>query len=232
MKFLRAANAIAALAAMLPLASQATTQCGPNICYTYNAGQSAAAYFGLPTLLGDSMRFIPPNFRAESLNTTGTVTVSANWVFDNVYSTSGAEIGSVFVSEAGDYGISGDSGGAPDTVGVNLVTLVADNASVESVFDTKNFSASGNTASPAQTWALVSGTINPATAFTAIANNVAISIQNTLSATSDEAGGDAWIQKKFVVQVGTVAPVPVPAAAWLFGSALGLMGVARRRAAA
>ncbi|MEO7387544.1 MAG: PEP-CTERM sorting domain-containing protein, partial [Gammaproteobacteria bacterium] len=29
----------------------------------------------------------------------------------------------------------------------------------------------------------------------------------------------------------TFAPVPVPAAVWLFGSALGLMGVARRRAA-
>ena len=231
MKSLRAANTIAALAAMLPLASQAITQCGPNICYTYDAGQSAAAYFGLPTLLGDSMRFIPPNFRAESLNAAGTVSLSATWLFDNVYSTSGAEIGSVFVSEAGDYSITGESGGAPDTVGVNLSTLVADNASAEFVLDIKNFSASGNTILPPQTWALVSGTINPATAFTAIANNVAVSIQNTLSATTDEVGGDAWIQKKFVVQVGSVVPVPVPTAVWLFGSALGLMGVARRRAA-
>ena len=51
-------------------------------------------------------------------------------------------------------------------------------------------------------------------------------------------GGGNWKLSNGVVGVGgydftfNVAVVPVPAAVWLFGSALGLMGVARRRAAA
>jgi len=214
------------------LLGQATTlTCGPNICYQYDETQSAAAYFGLPTLVGDAMRFLPPNFRAESLNGVGTVSVTATWLFDKVYSTSSAEIGSVVVSEAGDYSITGDTGGSPDTVNVNLYTQVANNASAEVAFDIKNFTASGDTFLPPQPWALISGSINPATVFAAVANDVAVSVQNTLSATTDEFGGDAWIQKKFVVQIGTVAPVPVPAAVWLFGSAFGVLSVLRRRAA-
>ena len=35
----------------------------------------------------------------------------------------------------------------------------------------------------------------------------------------------------FAVRSGDVAPVPIPAAAWLFGSALGLLGWMRRRSA-
>ena len=51
-------------------------------------------------------------------------------------------------------------------------------------------------------------------------------------------GGGNWKLSNGVVGVGgydftfNVAVVPVPAAVWLFGSALGLMGVARRRTAA
>ena len=228
MKSLRSARTLAVIAAMLPVASHAITDCGPSICYTYDPGQPAAAYFGTPTRLGDSMRFIPPNFRAESLNG-GTVSVSATWLFDNVYSTTGGEIGSVLITEAGDFSITGDSSGAPDTVSVNLYTQVANNASAEVAIDTKNFSASGNTFAPPEPWALISTAINPSTAFTAAANNVAVSIQNTLSATTDELGGNAWIQKKFVVEIGTVAPVPVPAAVWLFGSAFGVLTLVRRR---
>ena len=230
MKSLTSAKTLAVIAAMLPMAGHAITQCGPSICYTYDPLQAAAAAFGTPTLLGDSMRFVPPNFRAESLNGAGTVTVTATWLFDNVYSTGGGEIGSVLITEAGDFSITGDSGGAPDTVGVNLYTQVANNASAEVATDLKNFSASGDTFLPPQPWALISTAINPSTAFTSLANNVAVSIQNTLSATTDELGGAAWIQKKFVVEIGTVAPVPVPAAVWLFGSAFGVLSLVRRRA--
>jgi hypothetical protein len=229
MKSLRSAKTLAVIAAMLPVAGHAITQCGPNICYTYDPLQAAASAFGTPTLLGDSMRFIPPSFRAESLNGVGTVTTSATWLFDNVYSVGGGEIGSVLITEAGDFSITGDSSGAADTVGVNLFTQVANNASAEVATDVKNFSASGNTASPPEPWALISTAINPSTAFAAVASNVAVSIQNTLSATTDELGGAAWIQKKFVVEIGTVAPVPVPAAVWLFGSAFGVLTLVRRR---
>ncbi|MDP2322466.1 MAG: VPLPA-CTERM sorting domain-containing protein [Gammaproteobacteria bacterium] len=228
MNYLRVISIMAIVALTPPLSHATTISCGPNICYQYDETQTAALYFGLPTRLGDSMRFIPSNFRAESLNGSGLVSVSQTWVFDRVYSVTGAEIGSVLVSEAGDYGISGDSSGTPDSVGVELVTTVANNASAEVASDTKNFSASGNTANPQQFWSLISTSINPASVFTMVASDVAVSVKNSLTATTDEVGGNAWIQKKFILHVGTV--IPVPAAVWLFGSAFGVLFVLRRRA--
>ena len=237
MNFQRFASALAVIVAAGPGLAQATTlDCSANICFQYDETQGAVAYFGTPTLVGDAEVFLPPNFRAESINGAGihapfgqTDIQSANFIFDRVYSVSGGEIGSVLVSEAGDYDISGDTGGLPDNVHVDIYTQIANNASAEFASDLVNFDASGNSGGT-QNWALLSNVLDPATAFTAYANDVAVNIQNTLKAFSDEAGGDAWIQKKFVVQIGTVVPVPVPAAVWLFGSGLGLLGLARRKA--
>lgn len=218
-----------------PMVSHAMTlNCGPNICYQYDETQAAAALFGQPTLIGDSMRFLPPNFRTESNNILGlplTTTASANFIFNQVWAiTPGAEIGTVQVTETGDYNISGDTGGNPDTVGVSLWTMVANNASTEVVNNIVNFSATGNSAGT-QIWTLQGNSINPAIAFAASAHNVAIGVQNTLTATTDELGGDAWIQKKFTVIVGTDVPppVPLPPALPLMLSGLGLLGAGIRR---
>ena len=54
-----------------------------------------------------------------------------------------------------------------------------------------------------------------------------LQIQNNLAATTGANGEQAWIQKK---QGGIgISVVPVPAAVWLFGSALGALGWLRRR---
>jgi hypothetical protein len=222
-----------------PIVSNATalTSCGPNICYQYDNAQSAVSLYGMPTLIGDSMRFLPSVFRVESSNTTGlafTATGNANFIFDQVWAiTPGLEIGSVQITEAGDYSISGDSAGNADTVGVSLTTKVTDNASSESVSDTVNFSASGNTVG-ATIWSLQGGAISPADVFSASVQNISISIQNALNASTDEFGGLAWIQKKFVVTVGTAVaptPVPEPAGLMLMLCGMGIAGViaGRRR---
>jgi hypothetical protein len=85
----------------------------------------------------------------------------------------------------------------------------------------------------------MSTTIMPSASLTQLANDMTLTIQNTLTAfTSDSTGGSelAWIEKKLILEINTVIPVgmevPVPAAVWLFGSALGLLTVARRRRAA
>lgn len=221
-------SVFATLIFSVPVISHATalTSCGPNICYQYDDAQAAVSLYGSPTLIGDSMRFLPSVFRVESSNTTGlafTATGNANFIFDQVWAiTPGFEIGSVQVTEAGDYSISGDSAGNPDAVNASLTTKVTDNASSESVSDTVNFSASGNT-SGATLWSLQGNALNPADVFSASAQNIGISIQNVLNATTDEFGGLAWIQKKFVVTVGTVvAPTPVPEPA---GLALMMLGI-------
>jgi hypothetical protein len=89
------------------------TQCGPTICYTYDDAQSAVGLFGTPTLVGDSLVFLPPDFRAESLNGAGTDIVSANFIFDEIYTISGTDIADLTVFESGDYEtINGDEVGA------------------------------------------------------------------------------------------------------------------------
>ena len=56
------------------------------------------------------------------------------------------------------------------------------------------------------------------------ANDISVSIQNTLVATTDATGETAWIQKK--LSFTAITEAPLRAGAWLFGSALvGLAGI-------
>ncbi len=63
------------LAAALPAQAASVTLCGPNVCYEYDDAQSGATSFGTPTLSGDALVFLVPNFRAESLDGEGLVQV-------------------------------------------------------------------------------------------------------------------------------------------------------------
>ena len=61
-----------------------------------------------------------------------------------------------------------------------------------------------------------------------------MSINNILTASTSSSGESAFIDKDVIA--GTTmtvetTPIPVPAAVWLFGSALGLLGWVRRRTA-
>lgn len=208
--------------------SATVTQCGPNVCYQYDDAQIAGstAYFGQPTLIGDDLRFLPTTFRAESIDGVGTTSgtntdvYGTTFVFDRIYSVSGAEIQSISITERGDFGITNDG-----NVRAELYMLVANNNdALECDCDINVFQASG--ANSLQSWQLSAG-INPASAFTSPANDVSLSLQNTLFAYSDAAGETAFIQKKFATV--SVNVVPIPAAVWLFGSGLALLGWIRRR---
>ena len=48
--FLATAGAIGLSFATVPATAAQVTQCGPNICYTYDDAQSGVGSFGLPTL--------------------------------------------------------------------------------------------------------------------------------------------------------------------------------------
>jgi hypothetical protein len=58
---------------------------------------------------------------------------------------------------------------------------------------------------------------------------VMLQLENDLTADSNSPGDSALIQKKFGAFGVEVTIIPVPAAAWLFGSALALLGWIRRR---
>ena len=58
---------------------------------------------------------------------------------------------------------------------------------------------------------------------------VTAQIQNNLSATTLNEGELAWIQKKAGGVSLEISVIPIPAAVWLFGSALGALGWMKRR---
>lgn len=199
------------------------TLTGDTMNYEYDDAQPALAEFGIPTIIGDEIRFLPLNFRAESTDGAGTDIESANFVFSRVYSIDKSAITELEVVEFGDYNIVNGDNVTADL----LFSVFNNNNASEFTSDLQSFSASGDSAG-VQKWTLTS-TVNPILEFSPTANDVAISIQNTLTATTNAAGELAWIQKKltFIATTEPLDPadVPVPALTWLFG--LALLGLAR-----
>jgi hypothetical protein len=196
------------------------TQCGPNICYEYDNAQAGEALFGLPTLSGDALIFLSPSFRAESLNGAGLDTASATFVIDSVYSLNGGDIMDLFIYESGDYDIiNGDS------VSAELILDVENNNSSETGSIGDFVTASGDSGGQ-QEWNLQS-TFDPQSVFSDPSNDVKVSITDELIAEAYAGGESAWIQKKLTLSAASV--VPIPAAIWLFGSGIGLLGWMRRK---
>ena len=198
---------------------------GDTMIYEYDDGVNATALltFGTPSILGDTVRFLPPSFEARSVGSDGDglVTTAESFVFSNVYSISGAEIVSIALTEFGDYKITNG-----DNVSVDAELEIKNNpGQTESAMVSSSFAAMGDSGVLPQFWQ-VDLDINPALEFISSANDVSLTIHNTLKAETDAFDEVAWIQKKFTI---TTAAIPVPASVWLFGSALGLLGVARRR---
>lgn len=233
-----------------PAQAALVTLCGPNICYEYDnnpVNNAGITQFGSPTLLGgsDTLKFTPTNFNADSDPGTLTIpgpTVSAVFQFTRVYTTNGGEIASISVTEEGDYQII-DGGASTGFVNVNMRLQSVDNVNNNPTTgfpEVTNPLFNWNTTTPTgfalANWSLT-GTITPAATFNDLANDVDLQIQNTLQACSSMipsqcsagTGTDyAFIAKKLTL-TATSTVVPVPAAVWLFGSALGILGWVRRR---
>jgi len=229
--------AVTTLAAMgsAPLSAAPVTQCGPTICYSYDDAQGAVGLFGTPSLVGDSLVFLPPDFRAQSTDGVGVNsgtnidTATANFIIDEVYSKNGVtEVTGLTIVEFGDYEITNG-----DSVSADLLLSVVNMQPGPPLFpgapalpefgsDQQSFDAVGDS-SGLQTWQLT-GYFDPAAEFVAEATSVSMTIQNTLTATTNAFGENAWIQKKITL----TAAVPIPAAVWLFASGLGLLAGVRR----
>lgn len=216
--------------------AQAITQtyCGPTVCYQYDDAQAAVALFGLPGFVGDSAYFLPTVFEARSADGVGIHTftntdfVDATFVFSKVYTVNPlVEITSMVAYEEGDYEVNYAQGEVHGDLYFRAKGL--NNLLEGSLIDQDAVDVVGTSAG---LWSM-SGSLAPAAQLTQLANNMTVTIQNQLSAfTSNTTAGSelAWIEKKLTLDITTTV-VPVPAAIWLFGSALGLLGVARRQLA-
>ena len=219
------AIAVAGLTFSAGPATAATVEaCGDLVCYQWDDSQPALNYFGDPVLIGNDLSFAvgnPMPFRAESADGAGTDGANATLIIDRVYTISGVDILSVTISEGGDWEITQDGAVAADLYvqGISLSNvgdIVVDTDSVDAMGDSQGL----------QLWDAEAG-ISPAADFNGAANDLRLTIQNSLLAYSGNSGDRAFIEKKFLTVVTTV--VPVPPAVLLFGSALGLLGWVRSR---
>ena len=227
---------IAAGFSALPANAVPVNLCGTSICYEYdndalvNPGISA---YGAPTLLsGNTLKFVPTNFNADSDASTsipGPTRVEL-FKFSRVYTTDGGEIASISVTESGDYQIIG-AGFVNVNMRLQSVDNVDDGAATPGFPETTapqfNWNTSTPTGGPLVNWALT-GTVTPAALFSDLATDIDFSIQNTLQAFATSPNY-AFVQKKLSLTITATSTIPVPAAVWLFGSGLGLLGLLRRR---
>jgi len=230
------AGLVLGLVAGVQSAQAATvTYCGPNVCYQWDNAQNAGL-FGAPSFIGDTVYWTPTTFEARSADGVGihsgtnTDTADQTWQFSKVYTVNQAnEIASIWAHEEGDYLINYADGEVH--ADLYLAARGLNNIFEPTIITTDAFDKVGTTV-PKELWTM-DGTLTPAASLTQLANNMTLTIQNTLTAfTADTTGGSelAWIEKKLSLTVITTNPVPVPAAAWLLGSAFGLLAVVRRRA--
>jgi len=235
-KNIYAACSALALLAAAPLTASAAivTLCGPNVCYDYNDDatvNTGLATLGAPSLLGNSdvVLFTPTAYLASAANG-GSQSLSASFLFNRVYATQpGFEISSITISEGGDYRLI-NGGSVAANLYVQVIDLVNDNATAgfpESVVDIQAFSSNVPTGFTLQEWAL-SSQVSPALQFADVAGDVSLLIQNSIDAFTFAPGEFAFIQKKYLIGGVVTQVVPVPAAAWLFMSGIGLLAGLRR----
>ncbi len=227
---LKNAIVLSSLLVVTTAQSAIITQNGTDISFTYDD----STMFGIGTVVGNSISFLPTNFLAESYGV-ATPDSSTDTLKVTIESfTAGYTMDMFTLAEFGDYRLDGATASA-DASAWFLVDSATTSCGGFACTDSDIFSTGplADTAGVLAAWSL-GGTLDLAnTVGWGSDTKVILQLQNNLLAKTATAGDVAFIQKKKGGIGITVNPVPVPAAVWLFGSGLiGLVGLARRKARA
>jgi hypothetical protein len=212
------------VAAVMSTAADAAvvTVFGDDLSFTYDD----STLYGSATVVGNNIFFLPTSFTAESLNGGSDLSNEILTIQIDV-TTEGFVLTDFSLTELGDYFLEGS--GATVSVGGNFT--VASGTSAYS--DTDSLSAGPLLVQGAYTdWSVSSTIMLVDTAGWASDASVLVTLENILSAETLANGEQAFIEKKIGavgIMTNEAPPIPVPAAVWLFGSALfGLAGLRRR----
>ena len=214
---------VGGIACLFALSSYAGTviQYGDNVTFSYDD----TTLFGLGTVVGDNIFFVPEDFISQSLNGDGLVETFDTLDLQVVVTTEGFWLSDFAVAEQGDYQLFG-SGASASVSGDFTVT-----SNTSSFTDTNSFNAGPLTVQNALTeWTANTGVNLSDTSGWGGDTDVNLSLYNLAATNTQALGEQAFLQKKIGGVAVMVSAIPVPAAVWMFGSGLiALFGWAGRR---
>ena len=191
---------------------------GDDLKFTYDD----STMYGTAHVVGNNIFWLPTDFKASATDGAAQITSETLEVLVEV-TTVGYDLSSFGLFEEGDYQLNGVGASASATGSFSVESNTSVNS--ESVLlDAGPLTTQGSLTD----WE-INALISPAWGGD---TSVTVTLMNDLSASTSAVGETAFVQKK-IGAVGVIAnPVPVPAAAWLFGSALvGMAGLRRRKSA-
>lgn len=193
-----------------------------NVTETTNSPGDPEILYGSPTVAGDRLLFFPTAYASSSAD--GSADTTSGTLQIMLQAKPGYFIETVRIAEFGDYSLTGSGDAQAQISGYLAVT------DLKTFQTAEDFHSALFQSSPASGPITLSWEID----YTGLGVTAAMLTFNNNLQTSSAAGTAAFIQKKSVlsnaVQVEFyTAPVPVPAAIWLFGSALGPLCWLRRR---
>ena len=212
---------------------------GKTVSFTYD--NALTTLFGAPIIDGNSLLFLPTNFKAQSLDGGATALTSDSFQL-KIDALDGHHITNLALTETGDYILDGQGATVSAFGELRAVDLKApfiesiSKIELASPFVQTGIEQTGDWAATANL-AFVPNTIT----------SLSVSIENILLAQTginhevddddikhdskdddDNVHNIAFIEKKYVGL--TVTAVPLPTAVWLFGAGLmGLLSVSKRR---
>lgn len=218
----------AALLSCNALAVSWQTLTGTNVTYVYDADNMGL--YGTPSLSGNSLIFTPTNFKAVA--TDGGTVLTSSTINIRAYTNSNYSFSSFNLTELGDYALVGDKSQVSVSGQIRLFDLANPPPAGLQLTDSITPTASLNVTTTLANLQTTNWQANAAIAVpTGWSNGVNLTIQNILVAHTEQLGGLAFVEKKFVGSAVVLTPVPEAQTYAMMLVGLGLVGfmVGRKR---
>ena len=193
---------------------------GDTVSFTYDDGLTTL--FGAPITSGNSLLFLPTNFKAQSLDG-GASALTSNTFKLKIDALGGHHISNLALTEKGYYILSGQNANVSALGDLRAVDVKAPFQEAVSKIVTVNPFAQTELVNTGDWIATANLAFTPN-----ITTSLYVSIKNMLLAQTGIQRDIAFFDKNFVRL--TVTAVPLPTAVWLFGAGLmGLLSISKHR---